>query len=339
MEIDAFRLRHIVKCIEAETRDPDVLATLFQRSGLSSQAIRQNAASNNLREPFFVNEACALLDDPTFAARAGLSIADATSLTSYIAKHSADLRSAIESSARYYSIFDPAFSFSLHMSGNAASFEISCTDPDYAHLHRHKEFLLFGSLARCRVLTQTHFYPIEMRFDHEVKSAADALRKLAGCPVVFGAEKTEMILSLASLELPIPTCDPKLCAYLVEYADGLMAERNEQEPNLPMKVKSILSDTLPGRIASAEVVAANLGMSKRTLARRLNETGISFRQIVDEVRCDLAKIYLKDSLGLSEIAFYLDYADQSAFSTAFRRWTGHSPKDFRSKQIGAGSAS
>lgn len=316
-----------------------MLDALFKKTGLTRKAIAQNHASNNRREPYFVNEACALLEDPIFAARTGLSITDATSLTTYIAKHSADLRSAFEGSARYYSMFDPAFTFRTVPSGNAASFEITCTDPDYAHLHRHKEFLLFGALARCRSLTATHFYPIEIRFDFEVKSASAQLEKLAGCPVVFGCEKTEMILSLGTLDLPIPTCDPKLRTYLVEFGESLLAEQKDHAPDLRVKVKSILTNNLPTRIVSAEDVAASLGMSKRTLARRLNENGVNFRQIVDDVRCDLAKIYLKDSLSLSEIAFYLDYSDQAAFSTAFRRWTGRSPKEFRADQTKAISAS
>jgi AraC-like DNA-binding protein len=53
---------------------------------------------------------------------------------------------------------------------------------------------------------------------------------------------------------------------------------------------------------------------------------------VDEVRCDMAKVYLKDRFSISEISFYLDYSDQAAFSTAFKRWMGCSPKEYQVKQ-------
>ena len=73
-------------------------------------------------------------------------------------------------------------------------------------------------------------------------------------------------------------------------------------------------------------------MSERTLQRRLKDEGVTFAALVDEVRPDLARMYLADpKLAIFEVAFLLGYSEPSAFNRAFRRWTGTSPSDFRSK--------
>ena len=78
-----------------------------------------------------------------------------------------------------------------------------------------------------------------------------------------------------------------------------------------------------------------MGMSERSFARRLQEKGTSFRQLVDDLRCDMARSYLTDpELTLAQVAYLLGYADQSAFSNSFRRWTGQSPRRFRAGQAG-----
>jgi AraC-like DNA-binding protein len=322
----------LAECVENLSHDPAVLDEILRRSSLSRNAILPNKTVDALKEPKFINEACEVLADPAFGAKAGLLFRNGTSLNSYIAKYSQNLRAAFENSGRYYSILDPAFNYSLAISGNAASFQLECRDPEFSQFHRHIEFLLFAALGRARSLTSREFHPIEIRFNHEVKSAAKAIQKLAACPVVFGAEVTEMILPLATLDLPIPSYEPNLQKHLIEYGDKLLKDLPDRYPSLEVKIKNLLAGCLPGRIASANDIALSLGMSKRTFARRLNGEGASFRKIVDDVRCDLAKVYLKDKFSISEVAFYLDYADQAAFSTAFKRWMGCSPKEYRTKQ-------
>lgn len=333
MEVDAFRMRHLAECVENQSQYPEVLDEVLRRVGLSRTAIEPPKLIQTSLEPKFANEACQALEDSAFGAKAGLQFRDGTNLTSYIAKYSANLRKAIENSARYYALFDPAFSYSLSVSGNAASFEFACKDPTFSQFYQFKEFLLFAALARGRSLTGIDYYPLEMRFDHEAKSAAKEIGKLAGCPVVFGAEKNELILSLSTLDLPIPTYDPNLQKHLIDYGERLLEDLPEDKPSLHIQIKRAIVSSLPDCIPVVDDVASSLGMSNRTLARNLAEEGFSFRSIVDEVRCDLAKVYLKNSVSISEIAFSLAYSDQAAFSTAFRRWMGCSPRDYRNSLI------
>jgi AraC-like DNA-binding protein len=91
-----------------------------------------------------------------------------------------------------------------------------------------------------------------------------------------------------------------------------------------------ICELLPSGKARAKVLAAELGMSERTLHRRLEGIGAKFADVVDRLRHQLAMKYVNDrQIRLTEVAFLLGYSNQSAFSTAFRRWTGKPPRTAR----------
>jgi AraC-like DNA-binding protein len=90
---------------------------------------------------------------------------------------------------------------------------------------------------------------------------------------------------------------------------------------------------LPHGKARADEVAGRLGLSPRTLARRLASEGLTFEGILSELRADLAKRYLRDeALAISQIAWLLGYKEVSAFTHAFKRWTGKTPREARSQE-------
>jgi len=96
------------------------------------------------------------------------------------------------------------------------------------------------------------------------------------------------------------------------------------------KVERTVMDLLPQGQARAKVIAEQLGLSDRTLTRRLSDLGTSFDGILDRLRHQLALKYVTGSdLSLTQVAFLLGYANQSAFTLAFRRWTGKAPSEMR----------
>lgn len=324
------RLRIAVDHLQEQAKDPNALDMVLQRAGLTRGDLEQPADEKTiLADARFVREASGYLEDQTFGAAAGIRFRDASSLTAYITKHSRTLATAIQNSSRYHSLVNPAIDFSLTMTETSAFFELEFVDTRLWRYHRYAEFILFAGLARMRHLVGVDFFPVGMCFKHPSKGIARDLERLAGCPIEFEAETMGLQLSRATTELPIPTYDPQLRDHLMQYGDRLLKERPNTNPDLRMKVEKILVNALPGRIVSADEVASTLGMSRRTFARRLTDEGISYREVVDDLRGDLAKTYLKGGFSISEIAFLLDYADQAAFSTAFKRWTGQNPSQFR----------
>jgi AraC-like DNA-binding protein len=124
--------------------------------------------------------------------------------------------------------------------------------------------------------------------------------------------------------------DPYLLGVLTRHADEFMADRAPRHDSFRVRVERLALQALPRSVPTARQIAARLGVGERTFARRLAAEGASFRQVLDELRRDLALSYLADpELTLSEIAYLLGYAEQSAFTSAFRRWTGQSPRRYR----------
>ena len=133
------------------------------------------------------------------------------------------------------------------------------------------------------------------------------------------------------LSLPMRSADPHLLALLTRLGDELLAARSSGKTPLRSRVERLVLDGLPKGAPEAARLARALGLSERTLARQLSAEGTSYQQIVNELRRDTAKSYLSDpALSIGQVAYLLGYSEQSAFTTAFRRWTGESPRTYRS---------
>ncbi|KUJ80574.1 AraC family transcriptional regulator [Ruegeria marisrubri] len=330
MDVEIARIQLLDTQLRQEAPGPEAVARVHELSGIADRDISSPATQVSAEtEAKFIRYACDVLGDITFAARSGLQFTSTTTLAGYISKYSRDLRQVMENTTRFHRFIDPTLSFNLHVSGNSASLEASWKDAHFSRYHRRTEFLMFAVVSRIRALTRRRFNPIELRLQHQAGHREGDFSRAAGFPVIFGAEKLEIILPLSALDMPVPTYDPRLREHLLDYGERLMAESNEFRQTLRARVEGLITRSLPGTVIGAEDAARNLGMSARTFARRLNEEGTSYREIVDDLRCDLAQTFLKNDMALAEIAYSLGYADQAAFSTAFKRWTGQAPSAFR----------
>ncbi|WP_170371281.1 helix-turn-helix domain-containing protein [Ruegeria arenilitoris] len=332
MQVDIARIQLLASALQDQAGNTDTVVRVLAKSGLSAQDLAPPAKLYSAHsEALFARHACDELNDILFGARTGLQFSATSSLTAYISKYSRDLRQVLENANHFHRLIDPAIAVRLHESGNSATIEARWKDPSFSRYHRRTEFLMFACIARLRALTGIPIQPIELRFQHKVGAREEDYSKLGKFPVVFGAEKLEIILPQSTLDVPVPTYDPSLRQHLMEYGDRLLRENSDEKQTLRSRVEGRITQSLPGAIARAEQVAKDLGMSPRTFGRRLTEEGTSFREIVDDLRCDLARTFLKNDMSLSEISYSLGYADQAAFSTAFKRWTGQSPSAYKDK--------
>ncbi|MCT8161588.1 helix-turn-helix transcriptional regulator [Pseudoruegeria sp. SHC-113] len=323
------RLAHLVSCLDDFTGSPRAAQAILDELDVKREALRiRDGQVETLSEARFCQMACALEGMADFAVRAGLCFQNSQSLTVYIAKYSKDLKTAIEAASRYHVLVDPTTVYWLQTTSSAGHFQTRAEDGEIARMHHHREFLLFSALATMRQITQVSFFPLEIRFRHAAGASAEAIQRKAGCAVEFATGMDEIILAPSTLNLDIPTFDPALRDHLTDYGNLLLSRSGGGKMDLRARIEKLLLDGLPGRLPSADEVAANLGMSRRTFARRLSDNGISFREIVDGLREDIARSYLRDGLAISEVAYVLDYSDQAAFTTAFKRWTGLTPKAF-----------
>ena len=142
--------------------------------------------------------------------------------------------------------------------------------------------------------------------------------------------KFEFALNLDARELPVIHADSYLNDLLLKYCEAALADRRGDNSQLRTRVENAISSVLPHGKVRVEDVARSLGMSKRTLARRLSDEGLNFTEILQQLRRDLAVRYLDDRrLHVSKIAWLLGFREVSAFTHAFKRWTGKTPSQIR----------
>jgi AraC-like DNA-binding protein len=154
-----------------------------------------------------------------------------------------------------------------------------------------------------------------------------------GCAVKFGAARNELVFDRADLEKPFVTHNAELLAIV---APQLEAELTQQlaEKSLVEQVKGILKKLLAGQRPALEDVAKELRLSTRTLQRRLTAERVSFQQLMEDARRELAQHYLlHSSLELNETAYLLGYEDANSFFRAFQQWEGTSPGEWRAVHL------
>lgn len=165
------------------------------------------------------------------------------------------------------------------------------------------------------------------------RERAQACEAFFGCPVDFGATHTRVRFPLSYLSIPMPHREPGLRALLDRQAQALLDAL--PDPNAFDKaVQQLLVRLLPDGEVSVDKVAQALHQSTRTLQRRLADSGMTWQQLLDRTREQLARQYLGDrALSLAEIALLLGYSEQSAFTRSFKRWTGQTPLAFRTQSV------
>lgn len=154
-------------------------------------------------------------------------------------------------------------------------------------------------------------------------------RRVFRAPIAFGAERNAAWFDADVLNTPIPHADPSLSAVLRRHADDLLAALPPSN-SLATALRRYLLGALDGGTPDVQRAASSIGVSTRTLQRKLEEEGTSFKAVLDEARRTLALSYLRDgSRTVSEVAFLVGFSEVSAFSRAFRRWTGRSAVSYR----------
>jgi AraC-like DNA-binding protein len=152
-------------------------------------------------------------------------------------------------------------------------------------------------------------------------------------PVTFGSNRNALRIDETLLSrLQFPTSPRYVTGVLRDHADTLL-QKLERSQSTREQVERLLMPMLQSRKVSIDAIASAVGLSRQTLFRRLRAEGVSFEQVLDELRHKLALNYLGvNKASVKQTARLLGYSDPSAFSRAFKRWTGSSPRVHASRR-------
>jgi AraC-like DNA-binding protein len=182
--------------------------------------------------------------------------------------------------------------------------------------------LVGGELAGCRI-----------EFTFQPSMPEEVYCRLLGMPVLFGKSGNRLIGPREAVDLPLNAAGNAVADMYVRQCGKLLREQGRAE-NYASEVRRVLLNAR-GEVASEYEVASRLHMSGRTLRRRLSCEGTSFREILDDLRNELAKGYLRDTkLSIAEVGAIMGFEDAANFRRAFRRWNGCSPQGYRATPAG-----
>jgi AraC-like DNA-binding protein len=307
------------------------VAPLLRRVGLTPEAIADP------EERLSVRSQVALLDEAAIALKddcLGFTLARdfdprEIGLLYYVMASSQTLGDALKRVARYSQITNEALVVG-YREGNRLIINLSYSGVP-RHSERHQmEFCMFAVLRLCRVLTGQSLVPQYFSIAHYRSEGISEMARFVGTKVEFGADKDEFALNADASELPIIHADPYLNDLLLKYCEAALADRRGDVSQLRTRVENAISSLLPHGRMLVEDVARSLGMSERTLARKLSNEGLNFTEILQQLRRDLAVRYLDDrKLHVSKIAWLLGFHEVSAFTHAFKRWTRKTPRELR----------
>jgi AraC-like DNA-binding protein len=199
------------------------------------------------------------------------------------------------------------------------------------------EYIVAAWVVTSRQATGVNWTPLRVRFPHAAPENTAEHDRMFGCTVQFGHDCSELVFSRELLDIPLLKADSDLQAILEAQVVAALEKLPKGEATTHAVRRHLAGELSKGQ-PTLEQIAPHLHTSARTLHRRLEGEGTSFREILTEIRRELAARHLAERrLAIGEIAFMLGFSEPSAFHRAFKRWTGEAPLTYRRRATTGGA--
>jgi len=223
---------------------------------------------------------------------------------------------------------------------SVSTYEVNQTESEVLfHLHRDGERRLgmrisneatFASIiAICHQASTEPVKPIGVFFKHGAPESLNAHQDYFNCPVHFDTDRDALLISVKAARIPNKVGDETIARFFDTHLQAQLAQIDDTD-SLDRQIRNYISQSLSEGIPAISAVASQFGMSGRTLQRRLSDQGSSFQSLIDQTRRQLShKLLAETDYALAEVAFMTGFSEQSAFTRAFKRWAGQTPRSFR----------
>jgi AraC-like DNA-binding protein len=240
------------------------------------------------------------------------------------------LRRSFQRMDRYARAYNKTATFRLVEKDGFSMWTHQRLEPRRLGMYLSTEGTLGTYVAMCRETTFPENKPHAVQFRHpEPAGSLEALEAYFRCPVTFGAEIDAIVLPEERLDRKNTVGDESIWRFLTSHIEETMIDEDHEEA-LDRQVIVQIANTLSEGIPTVADIASGMGMSARTLQRRLADQGHTFQSLVDEARRQLAEKFLTDTrYSIAQVAFLTGFSEQSAFTRAFKRWAGKTPGSYR----------
>lgn len=258
----------------------------------------------------------------------GRQVAD-FGVVSLLISHQPTLRDALRATIEYRHLINDSLALQVEDAGAHVILREEVLSGQPA---RQANELAIGVLMRlCVAVMGEDWRPASVNFTHSAPCDASVHRRFFGCPVAFDCEFNGLVCRARDLDVPNPAAAPALARYAQRFVDSLA---HLGEPSLVQEVRKSIYLMLASGHASSAYVAQTLGLSVRTMQRRLGEAGSSFGDLLCEVRRELVQRYLENPRhSLVRVSQMLGYGSPSAFTRWFVRQFGQAPQRWRMQAV------
>jgi AraC-like DNA-binding protein len=241
------------------------------------------------------------------------------------------VREAYEKFFRYQEVTSQGLQFHLSEDESTASIGLRLFHSTEKMIRHHAEYILSGIHTMIPQLCGRMVDVVEVRFTHQAPDNISEYQKIFRAPILFGAPELSITYDRTYLELPMTAPNPTLLSVLEKHAAEVL--KGIQPANTTSdRVRRMLAQGFQGNAPRIDEIAKKMAVSTRKLQLLLQEEGTSYLSIFEDVRKKLAITYLEENrFSVDEITYLLGFSEPSVFYRTFKRWTGQTPRAYRSR--------
>lgn len=277
----------------------------------------------------------ALTDDPCIGLHAGERVhTHAVNLFGYLLMSSATLGDGVRRVARYQQVLAgvPWLETDEETASTRLRIGAAARGDDVRAMHAEYVAALIPRMMGW--VSDSEVVPEGVSFRHDARGPLGDYTRVLRCDVEFGAQHSEIVFDAATLARPSQQAEENLARLHEDFAERLLARRDE-ENEVTYRVRRLLAECLESGEADLRFVARELGMSSRSLQRQLSREGTTFSELLDGLRCEVAREHLERcKTPIAGVAHLAGFSDVSAFTRAASRWFGATPARLRQQAGG-----
>jgi AraC-like DNA-binding protein len=234
-----------------------------------------------------------------------------------------------ERSERYFKLLSNTFDWQVKEDG-VISHVVLNRKAHRRGMELSTEASLSATVVVLQAMSEQDILPVQVSFKHKAPKDLTSFHKAFRCDILFNQPEYSISYKTSDLQLRTGKADESINSYLLQQVEektkGIKIPGNQ----FVRDVEQLIRGALPTGIPSIHYVSELTAMSNRTLTRRLSDAGVTYRDLVRKTQESIAKELLRDpEMSIGEIAFLTGFSEQSAFNRAFKKWTTHTPSEFR----------
>lgn len=325
--VSYIRVSALTPLIERLQKRRPVAGMLLSRHGIASDELNDPYAIVPLhRFVAFLEDAAATLGEPCLGAKFGAEFKPADiGPMGMLFSLAPTIRDGFDRISRYVNSLQNATISGLAEEGDSLVWSYRIADKTIWPRRQDAEYSVVASCELVRSCFNSRWRPVEVHFEHDMPENAGELAKLIRAPIRFSQSSNRILMDLNDAERVYRSEDKQLSMMLERHVADLMGQTGG-ESSLAAKVKTLIELYIGRRPITVGFLADELGISSRTLQRRLEKDGLKISDLTRAHRQELAATLLSArSTKMADVAQALGYADGAAFCRAFKAWRGHAP--------------